>query len=251
MAQVAALVEALKSALKSSRMTYADVAAGLGLSESSVKRKFSRHEFSLSEIDRICTLCAMDISDLVRLMEQQHGRLHALTVEQEREIAADIGLLVVTVCVLNRWSFDSIIEFYVFEELELVQMLARLDRLQLIELQPNNRIKLLVAPNFGWLPSGPIEKVFLKVIQQDFFAARFNREDHELIVLNGMLARASNAEFRKKMERLAREFDLLNQEDTGESFDARQGYTVVLALRDWHYRGFAGFLRDAQGTTAD
>jgi predicted XRE-type DNA-binding protein len=251
MAQVAALVEALKSALKSSRMTYANVAAGLGLSESSVKRKFSRHEFSLSEIDRICTLCSMDISDLVKLMEQQHGRLHALTVDQEREIAADIGLLVVTVCVLNRWSFDNIIEFYVFEELELVQMLARLDRLRLIELQPNNRIKLLVAPNFGWLPNGPIEQVFLKVIQQDFFAVRFGQEDHELIVLNGMLAPASNAEFRKKMERLAREFELLNQEDTGETFETRRGYTVVLALRDWRYQGFADLLRDGKDSVRD
>ena len=251
MAQVAALVEALKSALKSSRMTYANVAAGLGLSESSVKRKFSRHEFSLSEIDRICTLCSMDISDLVKLMEQQHGRLHALTVDQEREIAADIGLLVVTVCVLNRWSFDNIIEFYVFEELELVQMLARLDRLRLIELQPNNRIKLLVAPNFGWLPNGPIEQVFLKVIQQDFFAARFGQEDHELIVLNGMLAPASNAEFRKKMERLAREFELLNLEDTGETFETRRGYTVVLALRDWRYQGFADLLRDGKDSVRD
>ena len=251
MAQVAALVEALKSALKSSRMTYANVAAGLGLSESSVKRKFSRHEFSLSEIDRICTLCTMDISDLVKLMEQQHGRLHALTVDQEREIAADIGLLVVTVCVLNRWSFDNIIEFYVFEELELVQMLARLDRLRLIELQPNNRIKLLVAPNFGWLPNGPIEQVFLKVIQQDFFAARFGQQDHELIVLNGMLAPASNAEFRKKMERLAREFELLNQEDTGETFETRRGYTVVLALRDWRYQGFADLLRDGKDSVRD
>jgi predicted XRE-type DNA-binding protein len=251
MAQVAALVEALKSALKSSRMTYANVAAGLGLSESSVKRKFSRHEFSLSEIDRICTLCSMDISDLVKLMEQQHGRLHALTVDQEREIAADIGLLVVTVCALNRWSFDNIIEFYVFEELELVQMLARLDRLRLIELQPNNRIKLLVAPNFGWLPNGPIEQVFLKVIQQDFFAARFGQEDHELIVLNGMLAPASNAEFRKKMERLAREFELLNQEDTGETFETRRGYTVVLALRDWRYQGFADLLRDGKDSVRD
>ena len=251
MAQVAALVEALKSALKSSRMTYANVAAGMGLSESSVKRKFSRHEFSLSEIDRICTLCSMDISDLVKLMEQQHGRLHALTVDQEREIAADIGLLVVTVCVLNRWSFDNIIEFYVFEELELVQMLARLDRLRLIELQPNNRIKLLVAPNFGWLPNGPIEQVFLKVIQQDFFAARFGQEDHELIVLNGMLAPASNAEFRKKMERLAREFELLNQEDTGETFETRRGYTVVLALRDWRYQGFADLLRDGKDSVRD
>jgi len=239
MAQVAALVETLKSALKSSRITYAAVARGLGLSESSVKRKFSRHEFSLSEIDRICTLCAMDISDLVKLMEQRHDRLQGLTAAQEREIASDIGLLVVTVCVLNRWSFDNILEFYVFEQHQLVQMLARLDRLHIIELQPNNRVKLLVAPNFGWLPNGPIEQVFLRVIQQDFFAARFEQQDHELLVLNGMLDDASNAEFRKKMERLAREFDLLNREDAGKPFAARHGYTVVLALRDWHYKGFA------------
>ena len=249
MAQVAALVEALKAALKSSRMTYASVASGMGLSESSVKRKFSRQEFTLSEIDRICTLCDMDISDLVKLMEQRHGRLQALSVAQEREIAGDIGMLVVTVCALNQWSFENISEFYVFEEHQLVQMLARLDRLKIIELQPNNRIKLLVAPNFGWLPGGPIEQVFLKAIQQDFFAARFNREDHELIVLNGMLVGASNAEFRKKMERLAREFELLNREDTGKSFAARHGYTVVLALRDWHYKGFASLRRDEDEST--
>jgi hypothetical protein len=182
----------------------------------------------------------MELSGLLQLMENSGKRLQALTQAQEREIADDLGLLVVTVCVLNRWSFENILEFYVFREHQLVQMLAKLDRLRLIELQPNNRIKLLVAPNFGWLPNGPIQQVFLKTIQQDFFAARFNQEDHELIVLNGMLCESSNAEFRRKMERLAREFDLLNREDTTRPFEQRRGYTAVIALRDWHYKGFAG-----------
>ena len=251
MAQVTALVEALKAVLKSSRITYACVADGMGLSESSVKRKFSRQEFTLAELDRICALCAMDISDLVKLMEQRQGRLQALTAPQEREIASDIRLLVITVCVLNKWEFNNIIEFYVFDEHELVQMLAQLDRLKIIELQPGNRIKLLVAPNFGWLPNGPIEQVFLRAIQQDFFAARFEQDDHQLLVLNGMLTQASNAEFRKKMERLAREFDILNQEDTGKPFSARHGYTLVLALRDWHYRGFDSLRSDSAGSTHD
>ena len=77
---------------------------------------------------------------------------------------------------LNRWSFENLLEFYRFDEAELVQMLARLDRLRMVELLPNNRIKLLLAPNFGWLPNGPIEKVFLQAIQRDFFATRFDRE---------------------------------------------------------------------------
>lgn len=251
MAQVAALVAALKSSLKSSGLTYADVARGLALSESSVKRKFSRQEFSLAEIDRICTLCGLDISELVQLMEQRRGRLQALTEDQEREIADDLGLLVVAVCVLNRWTFAQIIRFYVFQEHELVQMMARLDRLRIIELQPNNRIKLLVAPNFGWLPNGPIERVFLRAIQQDFFAARFDRDDHQLIVLNGMLSAASNAEFRRKMERLAREFDLLNQEDASQPFDERKGYTALLALRDWRYQGFAALRSGENGGKED
>ncbi len=239
MAQVAALVAALKAALKSAHLTYASVAVAMDLSESSVKRKFSRQEFSLSELDQICSLCGMEFAELVKLMEQRKDRLQTLTVEQEREIAEDLALLLVAVCVLNRWSFDNIVQYYVFKPHELLQKLAQLDRLRIIELQANNRIKLLVAPNFGWLPNGPIQQVFLRAIQQDFFSARFEREDHELIVLNGMLCESSNAELRRKMERFAREFDQLNQEDSGQDFDSRRGYTVVLALRDWRYQKFA------------
>jgi hypothetical protein len=242
MAQVSALVEALKSALKAGAITYAEVARALDLSESSIKRKFSRQDFSVLELDRICAMVGMEISDLVKLMEEKRGRLQHLDAEQEAEIADDLSLLMVTVCVLNRWTFAEILDFYTFTEPELIQLTAQLDRLKLIELLPNNRIKLLVAPNFNWLPRGPIESVFLHAIQQDFFSAAFEREDHQFIVLNGMLSAASNAEFRRKMERLAREFDVLNQEDNALPLEQRHGYTVLLALRDWRYRLFMPFL---------
>jgi transcriptional regulator with XRE-family HTH domain len=242
MAQVSALVTALKSALKAASFTYAEVARELDLSESSIKRKFSRQDFSVLELDRICALLSMEISDLVKLMEEKRGRLQHLDTEQESEIADDMALLLVTVCVLNRWTFQDILDFYTFTEPELVQLMARLDRLRLIELLPGNRIKLLVAPNFNWLPRVPIERVFLQAIQQDFFNAPFARDDHQLIVLNGMLSSTSNAEFRRKMERLAQEFDLLNQEDNALHLDQRHGYTVLLAMRDWRYRVFRPFL---------
>ncbi len=242
MAQVSALVQALKKALKAAGLTYAEVAASLGLSESSVKRKFSRQDFSLTELDRICADISTEISELVKLMEEQQGRIQQLTKAQEDEIADDMALLLVTVCVLNRWTFDDLLKAYVFTKPELIQMLAKLDRLKLIELLPNNRIKLLIAANFQWLPAGPIESVFLKAIQQDFFAARFEQDDHQLIVLNGMLSSASNAEFQRKVERLSREFDLLNQEDNSLPLDMRRGYSVVLALRDWRYRSFSPYL---------
>lgn len=243
MAQVTALVDTLKSALKAAGIKYTQVAAALQLSESSIKRKFSRKEFSLAELDSICALAGLQVSDLVRRMEENRGRLQALSQEQEQEIAEDSALLLVAVSVLNRWSFEQLLEFYKFEDTELVRMLARLDRLKMIELLPNNRIKLLVAPNFGWLPNGPIEREFLRAIQQDFFSTRFDRQDHKLIVLNGMLSPASNQELQRKMERLAREFDLLNAEDSALPLGEKNGCTVLLALRDWHYQTFAPLRR--------
>ena len=244
MAQVAALVDTLKRVLKGNAITYAAVATALDRSESSVKRKFSRQEFSLTEMDRICILAGIDFSELVKTMERDQGRLQNLTTEQETQIADDLGLLLVTVCVLNRWSFAQLLDFYVFKELELVQMLATLDRLRLIELLPNNRIKVLVSPNFSWLPNGPIETVFLRVIQKDFFAARFDHSDHELIVLNGMLSKSSNAELLRRLRRLATDFDSLNQEDMVLPFDDRRGYTLLLAIRDWRYVGFDPYRND-------
>jgi len=238
MAQVSALVQTLKASLKAAGLKYTQVAALLQLSESSIKRKFSRKDFSLEELDAICGLAGLQISDLVKAMEEKQGRLQSLGAEQEQEIASDLGLLLVTVCVLNRWSFDDILDFYVFTEPELVKLLAALDRLQVIELLPGNRIKLLVAPNFGWRPNGPIEHVFLDVIQRDFFATRFDRANHKLVVLNGMLSVGSSAEFQRRMERLAREFDQLNQEDASLAMDEKHGATVLLALRDWNYQGF-------------
>ncbi len=239
MAQVGPLVDSLKASLKAAGIKYTQVATALQLSESSIKRKFSRKEFTLSELDRICALAGLQISDLVRRMEESRGRLQALSKEQEQEIAGDPGLLLVAVSVLNRWTFEQLLDFYRFEATELVQMLARLDRLKMIDLLPGNRIKLLVAPNFGWLPNGPIEKVFLAAIQQDFFSTRFDRDDHKLLVLNGMLSAASNGELQRKMERLAREFDQLNSEDAGLPLAEKHGCTVLLALRDWHYQTFA------------
>ena len=139
MAQVTALVAALKATLKAAGIRYASVARTLGLSESSIKRKFSRREFSLAELDQICALAGTDIAGLVKHMEQEAGRLQCLAVEQEREIAADLGLLTVAVSVLNHWRFEDLLSFYVFDEHQLIRKLATLDRLRLIELQPGNR----------------------------------------------------------------------------------------------------------------
>ena len=169
MAQVDALVETLKSALKSHNLKYRDVAQAMDLSEASIKRLFSSRTFSLQQIQQVCLMMGMEISDLVQLMVERQARLQELSEEQEEEIVRDPGFLIITVCVLNRWTLEDMLRHYTFTEHECVQKLARLDRLKIIELLPKNRIKLLVAPNFSWRKNGPIQRFFLDTIEKELF----------------------------------------------------------------------------------
>ena len=235
MAQTRELIKTLKTALKTQGKTYADVAVELGLTEASVKRLFSKHSFSLSRLDQVCHMLDMEITDLVQLMNEQQQRLQQLTIEQEKEITGDVMLTLVAVCVLNRWTMDDILSYYHISKTECIRHLARLDRLKVIELLPKNRIRLLVAPNFSWRENGPIQHFFQKKISQEFFNTRFSRDDECLIVLNGMFSSQSNAELQRKLKRLSREFDLLNNDDAALDLADRNGTTLVLAMRGWQY----------------
>jgi len=141
---------------------------------------------------------------------------------------------------------EEIQSFYAISETECIQKLAHLDRLRIIELLPKNRIKLLVAPNFSWRPNGPIQRFFLDTIKQELFNTNYDRDDHKLIVLNGMLSDNSNHEFQRKLEKLSREFDQLNNTDAGMPLSKRYGTTVVLAMRDWSYQAFSHLKRQTR-----
>ncbi|MCW8883550.1 MAG: helix-turn-helix transcriptional regulator [Sedimenticola sp.] len=236
MPQTNQLIDTLKKTLKAHGKTYADVSIHLELSEASVKRLFSDKSFSLQRLDQICQLIDLEISDLVKLMESEaRSPITSLTVEQERELAADVELLLIAVCVLNHWSYEEIIDYYNIAETRCIQYLAKLDRLKLIELLPKNRIKLRVATNFKWMEDGPIQRFYKDKLEADFFSSRFVKEHERLIVINGMLAASSNAVFQRKLEQLVREFDELNQDDAQLPFEQRFGTTVVLAVRRWQY----------------
>jgi len=236
MAQKKKLVETLKRELKARNLSYADVAEQLDLSLASVKRLFSEQHFSLERLDKICQLMEIEISDLVMQMTN-HSQLllTELSFEQEREIAGDIGLLLVTVCVLNHWTVPQLMANFHFNEQQCVRYLVVLDRLKLIELLPGNRIKLRVASNFKWHENGPIQQFFQKKLAADFFNSDFTEKQEKLMVINGMLSDEAMAIFHRKLIKLASEFDTLNSDERVLKMEEKQGTTVVLAMRNWQY----------------
>jgi len=244
MSQTTALISTMKKALKAHGKTYADVAEHLDLSEASVKRLFADHQFSLARLDSVCQMLGMQISDLVQMMKEQSQRsLSELTEEQEKEVIGDTQLMLITILVLNHWTVDDINERYDIPEHQLIQKLAHLDRLQIIELLPRNRFKLLVAPNFAWRRDGPIMRYFQSRVAADFLGTRMKPDSDRLLFLNGMLSPSSAAVMRRKLERVFQEFQELCNDDSGLPIAEKDWYSMALALRQWDYGPFSQFRR--------
>lgn len=246
MSQIGPLVSTLKRELKSQGITYAAVATHLNLSENSVKRLFSESKCSLQRLEQICHLLGLEISDLVQKMEGARQKIDQLSGLQEREIANDPKLLLVAICVLNLWTFEQIIENYTLSEHECVQLLAKLDRLDIIELLPLNRFKVIAAKTFSWRNNGPIQTFFHSKVQPDFFQSSFTKAGEKLLFRSGMLSRGSNAALMKKMERLVADFNELHDEDASQPLEQRFGTSVLVAVRAWEFGLFRELRRSPE-----
>ena len=242
MAQTQLIISTLKKTLKLHGKTYVDVAQHLQLSEASVKRMFAQNAFSLNRLDAICVMMNMEITELMQMVNDSTARqITELSDEQEKQLVSDIELLLVTILVINHLTFDDILSAYTLTETQCIQHLATLDRLSIIELLPNNKIKIKVSPNFKWRNNGHIQRFFRENIETEFFKSRFALPQEKLIVLNGMLSNESNALFQRKFERLAREFDEMANTDNTLPLGERIGYSAVFAIRDWRFSVFDRF----------
>jgi hypothetical protein len=149
----------------------------------------------------------------------------------------------VAVCVLNHVGFEQIVATYDISRPELIQLLARLDRLGFIRLLPNNRIRLLVSLDFSWLPDGPIQRFFNQQAHNEYFRSRFDRPDEYMVVVNGMLSRASSAAIVTRLKRIAREFSELNNQDARLPLGERSAMSLLVAVRHWELAAFAELRR--------
>ena len=235
-----ALVDALKRVLKSRGLTYAEIAKGLGLSEASVKRIFSRRDFTLERIDEICRIAGVDFADLARSASEERPGADRLTAEQEAELVSDPKLLLVALCAVNNWTFDEIVATYDLTRAECTRLLLRLDRHRIVELAPGNRIRPLISRTFSWRPGGPIQRFFHERIQAEYLASAFDRPDELLLFASGMLSHASSAELVARLRLRADQLELVvvdrarHREELRRARTARQLIVAVVgrAVRD-------------------
>lgn len=238
-----ALVQHIKAALKAAHLTYADVARELGMAQSSVKRMLAKGDMPLSRIDALCRLLKMDFAELAQRVADAQPLLAQLTLEQERAVVADEKLLLVAVNVLSQWTAEQMTSAYRLSEAEVVRYLAQLDRIGIIELKPGNRYRLKLAKTFRWRAHGPVMQYFQEHVVLDYFGGGFDGPGEALLLVHGSISSSIAPSFTERVQRLAQDFAQQHQTDQKLPASQRQGYTLVLGMRDWELSTFARWRR--------
>lgn len=228
------LVAVLKTELKAAGLTYARLAAELGVAESSVKRMFSAAgDMPLSRVDAVCRALKLDFAELARRVAEREPLLSELSAEQENAVVADRRLLLVAICCLSHWTLEQIVATYQLTEPECIRHLVHLDRLGLIDLRPGNRYHLKLAKGFRWRPHGPVMRYFRAEVLEDYFAGGFDGESEMLMVVHGQIGRGLANSFRERLARIGQDFSQQHIADQKLPASQRRPYTLVLGMRSW------------------
>jgi transcriptional regulator with XRE-family HTH domain len=239
------LVTTLKAELKAAGITYADLAAQLGMAESSIKRVFAKADMPLSRIDEVLRVLKMDFAELARKVADARPLRSELTLEQEKAVVADRKLLLLAICALSQWTFEQMTGTYTFSDAECVKYLLQLDRLGIIELRPLNRYRLKVAKGFRWRPHGPVMQYFRKHVVDDYYSGGFDGEGEMLMLVHGQIGKSLAATFVERLQRVGQDFAQQHLADQKLGADQKRPYTLVVGMRSWLFIAFRDLKRDA------
>ncbi len=227
------LVDALKRVARMRGVTYATLAAQARLSEATVKRLFSQGTFTLQRLEQFCALLDVDFQELARLASGADDEARELTLPQETALAADERLLAVFYLVYSGWKMAEIVAHYRLSTAQCTALLLRLDRLGLIELLPENRVRLRLPRGARVRPDGPLRRKHGARLIDDFLSARFNGAGGYFAFEFRDLSRASIDVIRRKLERLAAEFHDLAELDANLRAPERTTIGIALGVRPW------------------
>ena len=236
MTQTRQLIGALKKCLRARGATYRDVAGVLKLSEASVKRLFSEQSFSLKRIEQVCGYLDLSLFDLARMAERQReADATHLSIEQEEALAKQPRLLSMFYLLLLGWSNRDIADRLELTATQMTRALAQLDRLRLVELQTNNRVRLLTSTRVSWRRDGPIRRRYERRVMARYFDYSFDAGEDCLTLESDELSAASAVIMRRKIGRLIAEFHELADIDRQLPTDERASFGLMLAYRPWTY----------------
>lgn len=236
MSQVDQFLGALKRALKAKNIVYRDLAESLQLSESSIKRILADKSISLERIEEICRACDISFSEVCRNANFEEEVInHTLSKDQEKVLAENPRLLNFYILLNDGLTPAKIEKDYEISSIETKKHLLQLDKMNLIELHPRDRVKLKSKTGtLRFRRDGAVGKALFAQTKSSYLNYDFDGElDYIRFSINGF-SKDSLMKFKKKFDKLVAEIQ--EESRLGEHDEKNnQDIGVLLAYRPWKY----------------
>ncbi len=237
------LFESLRAHLKARGLTYQQLAQGLGISETTVKRIFASNDCTTERLDQLCHFLQIELADLLKCAPKTRKLIEHLTREQEAELVKNKPLLMVAICALGLWTFEDMLSHLNIQRSNCIALLHRLEEIGFLEIHPDYHYRLLVARDFSWIVDGPIMRL-CKTVADDYFNHRFDAPGDLLKIINVRISPHMHESLKARLEQIAREYSDQVIADSYLPLDQRPPLSICIAVRSW----VPQFLRDLMRT---
>jgi transcriptional regulator with XRE-family HTH domain len=224
------ILAALKSALRAKNLTYKKLAARLLVHETTVKRNLNGRGLSLEFLERICNLADLRMSELLELAQDgEDSRHHHISIRQESGLASNLLSTFFLLLLQRKWTPDDIREEFRLSEAQLVHHLVRLDRLGVIKLLPNNRVRVLIGRHPDWKSGGPMRQTFNRWLGQQFANMDYPRGMFEVETVK--IAPSSLALVQSLMKDFSEAIIRIGERDHQLRGERQDWYSILVAAR--------------------
>ena len=234
MSQIDQFLVSLKKSLKNKGILYRDLAKTLGLSESSVKRILSSKSLSLERLEEICRAADLTFAEIVKEANfDESDQPIFLTDEQESALGENSRLLHYFMMLQEGKTVQEIEKEYMIPLNESKKYLFQLDKLNLIELHPRDRVKMKRSGVLRFRRDGPVGKALFAQTKQRYLNYDFRSEDY-IRFTTAKVSSSVVARYKAKLERMLA--DILEE----SKYEIDHGVPVaetgiLLAMRPWQY----------------
>jgi len=158
---IQALLSTLREVLKSKGYTYRKLAEELNISEATVKRIFSKG-CTLERIAQICTHLGTSFLEVAALAKTEEEVDYFLSKEQERFFSKYPALFGVFKQLHLGHPFTKVAKDFKLDPQKFFLLLRKLEDQNLLEVLPENGVRLKVKGNIRYTHRGPLAQAILR-----------------------------------------------------------------------------------------
>jgi transcriptional regulator with XRE-family HTH domain len=226
----AALLDALRRALRRAGWTQGRLAEELGVGTATVKRWLHGRGLGFTTLARLTALADTSLAELTDDGRRDGGDRDRLTLAQEEALTQDAALSTVFFLIINGWPPSEAVDAFHIPAETVERAVARLERLALVDRLAGGRIRARIDPRHSW-QRAPMRQHFERHLKQLFFSLDYGDPDtifgSEMVKLSPI----GVARIRDRIEQLRSELRAIARDDQRSAALPGEWFAVLAVAR--------------------